>query len=68
MLGFGGTCVCAFLDNDSVNIPAEADARNSRTSIARQQISKHNSLKTEAFTVWSVRYGYKEVCGNAGQG
>jgi hypothetical protein len=42
------------------HIPAEAKARNSVTSIARQRISKQTSLKLEAlFSAWSVQSGYK---------
>jgi hypothetical protein len=42
------------------HIPAEANAHN-MTSTARQRISKHASLTTEAvFPAWSVQSGYKE--------
>jgi hypothetical protein len=38
------------------NIPAGANARNNSTSIARQRISKHASLRAEAvFSVWPVQ-------------
>jgi hypothetical protein len=44
------------------HIPAGANAPNSRTSIARQRISKHASLTTDAvFSAWSVESCYKEV-------
>jgi hypothetical protein len=44
------------------HIPAEANARNNRTSIARHRISKHASLTIEAmFSVWSVQIGCKEA-------
>jgi hypothetical protein len=37
------------------HIPAEANARDNRTSIARQRTSKHASFTTKAvFSVWSV--------------
>jgi hypothetical protein len=43
------------------HIPAEANARNNRTSIARQRISKHTSVTIDAvFSAWSVQRGYKE--------
>jgi hypothetical protein len=43
----------------------EANARNNRTSIARQRISKHASLTIEAvFSAWFVQGGYKEVFGS----
>jgi hypothetical protein len=38
------------------DIPAGAKARNNRTAIARQRISKHASLTIEAvFPAWSVQ-------------
>jgi hypothetical protein len=44
-----------------IHIPEEANARNNRTSIARQRISKYASLTIEAvFSAWSVQSGYKE--------
>jgi hypothetical protein len=44
------------------HIPAGAKARNNMTSIAKQRISKHGSLRIEAvFSAWSVQSGYKEV-------
>jgi hypothetical protein len=47
------------------HIPAGANARNNRTSIARQRISKHASITIETvFSAWSVQSGYKEVFGN----
>jgi hypothetical protein len=53
--------VCLLLGNDSgKHIPAEANERNNRNSIARQRISKH-SLRIEAvYSVWSVQSRYKE--------
>jgi hypothetical protein len=48
-------------------IPAGANARNNRTSIARQRISKHASLTIEAvFTAWSVQCGHNEVFSRGG--
>jgi hypothetical protein len=48
--------------------PAGANARNSRTSIARQRISKQASLTIEAvFSAWSVQNNYKEVFGGIEQ-
>jgi hypothetical protein len=41
------------------HIVAEANARNDKTSIVRQRISKHAYL-AEAFSAWSVQNGYKE--------
>jgi hypothetical protein len=44
------------------HIPAGTNARNNRTSIAWQRISKHDSLTIEAvFSMGSVQRGYKEV-------
>jgi hypothetical protein len=44
---------------------AGANARNNRTSIARQLISKHACLTIEAvFSAWSVQSRYKEVFGS----
>jgi hypothetical protein len=43
-------------------IPAEANDRNNRTSIARQRISKRASLTIETvFSEWSVQSGCREV-------
>jgi hypothetical protein len=43
------------------HIPTGANARN-RTPIARNRISKHASVTTEAvFSAWSLQSGYKEV-------
>jgi hypothetical protein len=45
----------------SKHIPTEAKARNNRTSISRQRISKHASLTIEAmFSASSLQSGYKE--------
>jgi hypothetical protein len=42
------------------HIPVRANARENTTSIARQRISKHDSLTTVAvFPAWSVESGYK---------
>jgi hypothetical protein len=50
------------------HIPAGVNSRNNRTSIARQQISKHASLAIEAmFPAWSVQSGYKDVFGRVEQ-
>jgi hypothetical protein len=44
------------------HIPAGANARSNRTSIARQRINKHASLTIEAvFSACPVQSGYKEV-------
>jgi hypothetical protein len=49
-------------------IPAEANARNDRTSIARQRISKHASFKINiVFPAWYIQSGYKEVFGSIEQ-
>jgi hypothetical protein len=43
-------------------IPAQANARNNRSSSARQRISKHASLTiVSVFSAWSLQSGYKEV-------
>jgi hypothetical protein len=50
------------------HIPAQAYARNNRTSTARQWISQHASLTIEAvFYAWSVQSGYKEEVSWAGE-
>jgi hypothetical protein len=50
------------------DIPARANARKNKTSIAIQRISKHSSLTTKAvFSVWSVQRGYKKVFGSTEQ-
>jgi hypothetical protein len=41
------------------HIPAGANARNNRTSIARLRISKHTI--DDVFSAWSVQADYKEV-------
>jgi hypothetical protein len=47
------------------HIPAEANARNSRTSFARQTISKHASLTIkDVLSLWPVQSGYREVFGS----
>jgi hypothetical protein len=44
------------------HIPAEPNARNNRTFIARQRISKLSSLTIEAMcSVWSLPRGYKRT-------
>jgi hypothetical protein len=44
------------------HIPAEENARNNRTSTARQRVGKHTPLTIEVvFSGWSVQSGYKEV-------
>jgi hypothetical protein len=49
-------------------IHAEANARNNRTPITRQQISKHASLTIEVvFSAWSMKSGHKEVFGSIDQ-
>jgi hypothetical protein len=55
------TCIPIARQRLGKYIPAEANAINNRTSIARQRISKHAFLITEAvFSAWSVQSGYKE--------
>jgi hypothetical protein len=50
------TCIPIARQQLGTHIPARANARNNRTSVARQQISKHGSLTTEAvFSVGSVQ-------------
>jgi hypothetical protein len=59
------TCIPIARQRLGKHIPAEENARNNRTSIARQRISKNASLTIEAvFTAWSVQSGYKEVFSN----
>jgi hypothetical protein len=56
------TCIPIAKQRLGKHIPAEANARNSRTSISRQRISKHVSLTTETvFCAWCVQSGYKKV-------
>jgi hypothetical protein len=50
------------------HIPAGTNARNNKTSIARQRGSKHASITIEAvFSAWSVQNGYKEAFGSIEQ-
>jgi hypothetical protein len=50
------------------DIPARANERKNRRSVARQPISEHTLLTIEAvFSVGSVRSGYKEVSGSVEQ-
>jgi hypothetical protein len=53
------TCIPIARQRLGKHIPAQAKARNNRTSIARQPISKHTSLLTiEALlSAWSVQSG-----------
>jgi hypothetical protein len=44
------------------HILAVANARNDKTSIGRQRVSKHACLTIEVmFSPWSVQSGYEEV-------
>jgi hypothetical protein len=62
------TCIPIARQRLGKHIPSQANARNSRTSIAMQWFSKHTSLITEAvFSAWSVQGGYKEVFGRIDQ-
>jgi hypothetical protein len=46
------------------HFPAEADARNNGTSVARQRCGKHSSSTIEVvFSVLPLQSGYKEVFG-----
>jgi hypothetical protein len=48
------------------HIPAEANARDNRTSIVKQRINKHASLTIDAvFSALSERSGHKEVFSSA---
>jgi hypothetical protein len=59
------TCIPTARQRLSKHIPAEANTPKNKTSIARQRINKHVSLKLEAvFSVRSVQSGYKEVFGS----
>jgi hypothetical protein len=43
------------------HISAGANARNIRTSIARQRISKHTLTIEALFSAWSLQRGYKRT-------
>jgi hypothetical protein len=59
------TCIHIARQRLGKHIPTQAYARNDRTSVLRQRISKHTSLKIEAmFSVGSVQSGYKEMFGS----
>jgi hypothetical protein len=50
------TCIPIARQRLGKHIPAQANARSNRTSIARQRISKHASLTKEAvFFAWSMQ-------------
>jgi hypothetical protein len=56
------TCIPIARQQLGKHIPAGTNARDSRTSIARQRRSKHASSTIEAmFSVWSVPRGYKRT-------
>jgi hypothetical protein len=62
------TCMPIARQRLSKHITAQANASKNRTSIARQQISKHSSLTRDAvFSVGFVQNGYKRVFGSIGQ-
>jgi hypothetical protein len=62
------TCISIARQRLRKYISAGANARSNRTSFARQRISKHTSLTTEAvFSAWFVQNGYKEVSGSIEQ-
>jgi hypothetical protein len=53
---------CMSIVRQRLGIPVEATARNNRTSIARQGISKEVTLKVgSVFSEWSMQSGYREV-------
>jgi hypothetical protein len=55
-------CVATAGQRFAKRIPAEANARNNRTSIATQRRGKHASPTIEAvFSVWYVPKGYKRT-------
>jgi hypothetical protein len=59
------TCVPIARHRLGKHIPARANARKNRLSIARQPKSKQSSLTTVAvFSVRLVQNGYKKVLGN----
>jgi hypothetical protein len=59
------TCIPIARQRLGKHNPAGANARDNRTSIAKQRISIHASLTIEVvFSAWSVRSGYKEVFGS----
>jgi hypothetical protein len=56
------TCILIARQRLAKQIPAEANARNNRTSTARQRRGKHASSTKEAvFPVGSVPRGYKRT-------
>jgi hypothetical protein len=62
------TCIPIARQRLGKHIPARANARKNRTSIARQRISKHASLTIEAvFSAWPVQRTYEEVLGSIEQ-
>jgi hypothetical protein len=59
------TCIFIARQRFGKHIPAKANARNNRASIARQRNTKHASLTIEAvFSAWFMQNGYKEVFGS----
>jgi hypothetical protein len=62
------TCIFIARQRLVKHTPQEANARDNRTHIARQRISKRASLTVEAvYSAWSVQSGYKEVFGSIEQ-
>jgi hypothetical protein len=62
------TCIPIARQRLGKHIPMQANVRNNRASIARQQINKHTSLTIKAvFSVWSVQSGCKDVFGSIEQ-
>jgi hypothetical protein len=56
------TCIPIARPRLGKHIPTRANARDSRTYIARQQRGKHASSIIQAgFSVWSVPRGYKRT-------
>jgi hypothetical protein len=59
------TCIPNARQRLGKQIPAGANTRNNKTSIAMQRISKHALLAIEyVFSEWFVQSGYKEVFGS----
>jgi hypothetical protein len=62
------TCIPIARQRLGKHISEQTNVRNHKTSIAKQVISKHTSLTTEAvFSAWSLQSGYKEVFGSREQ-
>jgi hypothetical protein len=62
------TCVPIARQRLGKHNPGRSNAHKNGTAIARQRISKHDSLIIKAvFSAWPVQSGYKEVFRSIGQ-